>query len=293
MSDHSGIPAINVFPPFGPAARPAPAPAAPPAPVEEASGAEDASELVTPTPAWEETTAGASTEEGGGPEAWDAGEVAAGDDALEIADDFAGASGDVTAADAGEAAAEAETAGAGDDDEDLPWLELPAGSSRAPAPEAASAPSTDRGFPDWMSSLDIDAGSEDDVVPIGDLEAAPGADSAAGAPRAEPETTDAATGESWAPADETPSDAEVAAEWVHPETAAAAPPPAQAPTANPAALLGGGAFDDVAARLEEIAHALREDPGAFLAGGGAGDPLSLLVVGFTLGVKAARGSGNS
>ena len=138
-------------------------------------------------------------------------------------------------------------------------------------------------------------------MPIGDLEAAPAAEAAAEAPRPEPETTDAATGESWTgPPPEVPSDAEVAAEWAHPETAAASPAessgvPAFDPgtTANPAAWLGGGAFDDVAAKLEEIARALREDPGGFLAGGGAGDPLSLLVVGFTLGVKSARGTGNS
>ncbi|HEV7589407.1 MAG TPA: hypothetical protein VGO40_14925 [Longimicrobium sp.] len=49
----------------------------------------------------------------------------------------------------------------------------------------------------------------------------------------------------------------------------------------------------MADRLQEIADALRADPGAFLSGAqGGGDPLALLVAGFVLGYNARRGGGS-
>jgi hypothetical protein len=48
-----------------------------------------------------------------------------------------------------------------------------------------------------------------------------------------------------------------------------------------------GAFDEVAARLEEIARMLRERPDELLAGR-AGDPLALLVTGYVLGYGHGR-----
>jgi hypothetical protein len=133
------------------------------------------------------------------------------------------------------------------------------------------------------------------VVPIGDLEASTpeAAQAEMPAPFAEPEMTDAATGEPWTPpAEDAPSDAQVAAEWAHPEIAAAPEAAPAAAAEAPSAPAFAGAFDDVAARLEEIARALRDDPQGFLSGG-HGDPLSLLVTGFALGVNAARGAANS
>jgi hypothetical protein len=186
-------------------------------------------------------------------------------------------------------------------EEDLPWLELPPSGPRVHAVEEPAAEAPEPALdaaPDWMdwagageeTAAPAEDRAEPDVLPIGDLEAAaepPAAE--VPAPFAEAETTSVAHGGSWLPpAEEERSDAEVAAEWAHPESAAA---PAAAPEAAPAPSAAlAGAFDDVAARLESIAHALRDDPQAFLSGaGGGGDPLSLLVAGFALGVNAARG----
>jgi hypothetical protein len=71
-----------------------------------------------------------------------------------------------------------------------------------------------------------------------------------------------------------------------PQPAAEAEPEAAAPQAS-------GPFAAVADRLQEIADALRADPGAFLSGAqGGGDPLALLVAGFVLGYNARRGGGS-
>ncbi|HEU0302040.1 MAG TPA: hypothetical protein VFR37_21470 [Longimicrobium sp.] len=50
----------------------------------------------------------------------------------------------------------------------------------------------------------------------------------------------------------------------------------------------GGPFEEVAARLEDIARTLRERPDALL-GGDASDPLALLVAGYVMGYRARGG----
>jgi hypothetical protein len=117
------------------------------------------------------------------------------------------------------------------------------------------------------------------------------------APLFEPARADEAEGAEAEPAWELPSqggpDAPPAWESFS-STAGAAPagedaePRAAAPAASPAS----GPFAAVADRLQEIADALRADPGAFLSGAqGGGDPLALLVAGFVMGYNARQGGG--
>lgn len=158
MSDQPGIPAITVFPPFTPAARqadPAPAPAAeqaPPATEPAPSAPAEAAQWDAPVPAqpmpWDFEAAA--------PEAEPQGEPSSGDDA------GAPAAGPVS-----------------DDEEDLPWLEVPA--PRADADDAAPELKADD-EPSWMDWVrdagpqpdaegDAGAGAESgsDATPIADL----------------------------------------------------------------------------------------------------------------------------
>lgn len=69
--------------------------------------------------------------------------------------------------------------------------------------------------------------------------------------------------------------------------AAVAEAEAVAPIA-PSSTSSGSPFDDVAARLEAIAHMLRERPDELLSGGSS-DPLALLVTGYVMGYTARGG----
>jgi hypothetical protein len=190
--------------------------------------------------------------------------------------------------------------------DDLPWLELPNGAPRAQ--HAAEEPATGEVLPDWMAwglngePAPEPAGPSTAEFDIGDL--------APDAPAEAPYAEDAAP-----PADEMPwldtsaiHTPDEPAAFEAPAQAAPAPydeplpeyastlgddaapyadaPPAFAAPSDPrpaaAPVLPDGAFAEVAGRLEGIARALRDDPGAFLAGAGS-DPLGLLVTGFVLG----------
>jgi hypothetical protein len=111
--------------------------------------------------------------------------------------------------------------------------------------------------------------------------------------------------EAEAPLFQAPSGGEAGAEaepaWELPSQAAPDAPPAwesfapaaAEPEAAAPANAATGPFAAVADRLQEIADALRTDPGAFLAGArGGGDPLGLLVAGFVMGYNARQGGGS-
>ncbi|HEX8690994.1 MAG TPA: hypothetical protein VF746_01030 [Longimicrobium sp.] len=316
MSDQHGIPAFTVFPPFNPAAsRPAPAPQASPESAPQAEPTAEAADIAEPEaaappaaeaagaapwgfeppaepepepmpwdfgPADQEESAPAASAESEEPSPW---ETAA--DRLEAAEplpwDFA------------PPADEALEAGEAEEEEELPWMELPSVPSHPHASEAPAHEPAAEADPDWMRWAGADEETaeergEADVLPVADFAPTEPEEPRAGAaaPFAEEEEATDAVGEPWAPpTDEAPSDAESAVEWAAPEPAAA--PEAASAAESPSASLAG-AFDDVAERLEAIARALREDPQGFLAGG-RGDPLSLLVTGFVLGIRA-RDAGN-
>ncbi|MFL5538656.1 MAG: hypothetical protein ACJ8J0_06660, partial [Longimicrobiaceae bacterium] len=147
MSDHPGIPAITVFPPFNPAARQAePAPE----PVRE------------PTPPAAQPEA--MTEEGAQPQAsgWDAAAPAA-----PMPWDFEAPG----AADQPAAPAE-QGAGVGDEEDDLPWLEVPtpeAEEGREEEIKAEEAPN----WMDWVRTEEAGPpppeGVEDAVTPVEEL----------------------------------------------------------------------------------------------------------------------------
>lgn len=208
MSDQPGIPAIMVFPPFSPAPRkaePGPAPAesrdqAPPAEPPPAAPA------APPAPA--------------APAAWDSAAPAS-----PAPWDFE-APAEPARAEAGETAPEM------DDDEDLPWLEVPAPAPPAaeptPSPEASDAGLKADDTPSWMDWVRDGADAapaadeEPDATPIADLapadaqpwspETETAADDWAAAPEASPEpwrAPEAEAGDPWqAPGPEAP-----AADW--------------------------------------------------------------------------------
>jgi hypothetical protein len=201
-------------------------------------------------------------------------------------------------------------------DDDLPWLEMPAGGSRVHVAEEPAAPPADdemAGWAGWEASTAPE--SVADLAPAAEPAAeswdaifAPAEDFAADTPaehallaEVEPATefpTDVATPAAEAEAalefeaaglaaevptpdaDATPAAAEWAARQAIPAPAPAAPVAALAFAAAPAS----AGLDEVAERLELIARALRSDPDGFLAGGSA-DPLGLLVTGFVLGYR--------
>lgn len=289
MSDQPGIPAITVFPPFSPAPRqsePAPAaeqaqPAPEPAPSEPVSAARwDAPAPAAPMP-WDFEAPGTAEE-------------------VEAA-----ASGAQPAA--GEPAAE--PTATGDDDEDLPWLEVPAprpadGGEAAPELKADDTPS----WMDWVRDAGSEASAETDD---GSAPAEASADAEWQAPEdglelPEPELYDLP---GVSPSD-SPWSGEAAAEegseepaWEMPSQAAADAPPAwesfasdtqdtpEEIAAQAESERAASPFGAVADRLEAIARTLRDDPGGFVSGAqGGGDPLALLVAGFVLGYGARPGS---
>jgi hypothetical protein len=160
------------------------------------------------------------------------------------------------------------------------------------APEAAAAdpwqaPQPDAPAADWPESgADLELPDPE----LYDLPAVTPSDSPWAASSGDAEADEGGEPE---PAWELPSqgsgDAPPAWESFTSSSAAAESPAAQpASAASPAA---GGGFAGVAERLEGIARALRDDPGAFLSGAqGGGDPLALLVAGFVLGWQARQGS---
>jgi hypothetical protein len=187
-----------------------------------------------------------------------------------------------------------------------PWHVPP---SPEPVPEAPGTPESDPWEAPRAEALSAegasgeggDLGTEFDVPEpeLYDLpDVAPSATPwvEAEAPLFEPPRADEAEGSEAEPAWELPSqgghDAPPAWESFAPVAGAAqgggeAEPRAAAP-APP------GAFAAVADRLQEIADALRADPGAFLSGAqGGGDPLALLVAGFVMGYNARQGGAGS
>ena len=196
----------------------------------------------------------------------------------------------------------------------MPW-ETPAADAEA-TEATAGAPSAETFEPSTTAPLDaleetpapaasadeVDYAAEAWTVPEAEAEPEPAAASDDegrlpwSAPTVEPESDAGAI----FGADAAPADA--GASWDAGQPAAAGPAeewpvevPAAASVASPsvsgvAADASAGAFAEVADRLESIARSLRDDPGAFLAGG-ARDPLSLLVTGFVLGYRARGGGG--
>lgn len=325
MSNPHGTPAI--FPPFGPGlSRPAPVPAA--------AEPEPAPAAVTPEPP--AASAGPDAGFDAGPLPWEEEPEAI----APVGPSVAGASAD----------------------EDLPWLEVPSGSSRAadsPRADATvdlhaatdEADAADAWLP-WETSADAAPASaaagatsaetieDDDMIPVGDLEPdAPAAafDSTGGLSWDEPDVEapaepasassdvedepgptfaeasfDAPSFEApsyEAPRHEAPAQDEPAyggttldqpsyaapSRGEEPPYEVPAPPSASAQDAAAPRPAPGGAFGEVADRLEAVARALREDPASFLSGA-AGDPLALLVTGYLLGYQAGSGGngpGNS
>lgn len=150
-------------------------------------------------------------------------------------------------------------------------------------PVADAATGSDAGAPVTDDPLDsagwsLDAPEAAEPPPPSDYEEAPSilafveADAVA---EPEPIAAESTAG------DEEPLEWEPAA-----ELASTASAPAAAGDAPAAA---DGPFADVAARLEEIARALRERPDELL-GGAASDPLALLVAGYVMGYRARGGS---
>jgi nicotinate-nucleotide--dimethylbenzimidazole phosphoribosyltransferase len=142
MSDQPGIPAITVFPPFNPAQR-----QAEPAPQPVRDQAPPAAE---PEAVPEETTAPRAA-------AWDAAAPAA-----PMPWDFeAPGASDQAATPAGE------PRGVGDEEDDLPWLEVP-----APEPEAEEEIKADESpnWMDWVRAEDQAAGGEGErATPVEEL----------------------------------------------------------------------------------------------------------------------------
>lgn len=182
MSDQPAIPAITVFPPFNPAPRreePAPEPAREHAPEPAAEHAEPVDATAQPEPgtAWDAPAAAA-------PMPWDF----------------------EAPADEAPTAPEASAADARDDDEDLPWLEVPSPREAEPAADAEIRAEDTPNFMDWMRTEDQpSAGATEDadggVPEIGDF----AADAQPWAPEVENATDD------WA--SETPAEP-----WKGPET---------------------------------------------------------------------------
>ncbi|HEU0013902.1 MAG TPA: hypothetical protein VFQ45_09475 [Longimicrobium sp.] len=166
----------------------------------------------------------------------------------------------------------------GEDDgggDDLPWLEPPAPPT-ATAEPPAPAPAAEVGsLPEWMTWDEAsEASVQDEVSAAAPLEGLQPFDSG-------PEDASAA-----APGDADPFTAAAVT-----EAEAAEPEPAPAPPAPAAAApQSSGAYGDVAARLESIARALREDPQQLLSGA-ANDPLGMLVTAYVLGYTHGRGNG--
>lgn len=98
----------------------------------------------------------------------------------------------------------------------------------------------------------------------------------------------------WESFSSTAADEAAEAAWTAPEGALEPTAEAQpAPAAGEPRADVGGAFAEVADRLQAIADALRGDPAGFIAGArGGGDPLALLVTGFVLGFQAGQERGD-
>jgi hypothetical protein len=212
MSDQPGIPAIMVFPPFNPAPRqadPVPAPAHEQAP--------DALESPAEARGWD-------VEAPAAPVAWDFEAPAAGEPAALEADD--GSDDD----------------GAMGDEEDLPWLEVP-----APAADEPDAELKADEAPNWMEWVrdEGQAAADEEATPIGDLQPE---DAQPWSPETETAADDWATPaatDAWqAPADEAaadepdpwqtlpPPDAASPDPWEAPSTSEVMAEPWQAPPAE-------------------------------------------------------------
>jgi hypothetical protein len=206
-------------------------------------------------------------------------------------------------------ASEGAEEGGEDEGEDLPWLEMPASAPQARAepavePWAATPPPLPEAQPEPEPEPEAEPAAQ-----AGDVDGIPEQDwmswSAPGQPepdaQVEPVEVEPTVAEFVPMGDFGGGDAEIAPSpglvpvgdmsMVAPQVEAPAPPaelvPASAAdvSAAPAQAAGpssNGHFGEVAARLERIARALREQPEAFMAGG-SGDPLDLLVTGFVLG----------
>jgi hypothetical protein len=324
MSDQPGIPAIMVFPPFNPAPRqaePVPAPVRDQAPAQEEA---------PPAPAgprgWDVEAPPAAA-----PDADGAGLAADGRDAplseeedlpwLEVPQARAHTADEPAELKADDAPNwmewvrdEGQAPPAGEAEEATPIGDL------APDDAQPWAPETETAADDWAAPPEAAGGPWE--APSAAAEPDPWQAPAQETPSAgggteldlpEPELYDlpdvapaaAPWTEAEAPRFEAPSGAEETAEaepaWELPSQPAAdappawesfAPAPAEPDAAAPADQ-APGPFAAVADRLQEIADALRTDPGAFLAGArGGGDPLGLLVAGFVMGYGARRGGGS-
>ncbi|MDB4950671.1 MAG: hypothetical protein JWM27_3320 [Gemmatimonadetes bacterium] len=311
MSDSSPGP---VFPPFGPArprpsasapATPAAPPAFEPAPAFEAAAAFD-SALPSEPPVFR--TGAESEPDVDLPFMAPAGEEAMPWEMPSVAEPGPGTSSFADSATAPPPAAEA------DDEEpaaeDLPWLEMPPEASSAFAPDsaveprpeadvgeegqdalassdsAASAPAdAGGGLPDtdwlaWEAPAAADADAEEEE-PAEELSAVPTsflAPAGFGASDAAPDPGVVPVGDMFSIPQSAGGMAASAAEPAD----SPASLEAAASTMAPGAVLDGGEYEEVAARLERIARSLRESPAAFL-GGGSADALDLLVTGFVLG----------